>query len=140
MKREMPVSSPTPEDVVRDFCSNYGPTYEDMIATTKRLVHDDVQWVAPTFEKPIESLDQLLADLERARDLGVHGFSFDILHLAVDGNVVLMQRVDKTLDKDGNVLHELDMMCLHCVEDGKFRWVKEYFFDPNSYAEAWGDP
>lgn len=133
------MSSATPEEVVRDFCANFGPTYEEMVATTKRLVHDDVNWVAPTYEKPITSLEQLLRDLERARDLGVHGFEFDIHYLGVDGDVVLMQRTDKTLDKDGNVLHQLDMMGVHSVQDGKFRWVKEYFFDPNSYAEAWGD-
>jgi limonene-1,2-epoxide hydrolase len=138
-REAVPMSSATPEEVVRDFCSNFGPTYEDMVATSRRLVREDVNWVAPTFEKPITSIDQFLADLERARALGVHGFEFEIHHLAVDGDVVLMQRTDKTLDKDGKVLYELDMMCMHCVQDGKFRWVKEYFFDPNSYVEAWGD-
>lgn len=131
------MSSPTPEDVVRDFCANYGPTYDDMVATSKRLVHDDVDWVGPNGVH-CTSLADLLADLERGRDtLGVAAFDFEIHHLATDGNVVLMQRTDRTLDKDGKVLHSLDMMCMHCVEDGKFRWVKEYFFDPSSYAEAW---
>ena len=133
------MSSASPEEVVRDFCANFGPGYEQMVATGKRLVHEDVHWVAPTQEKPITSLDGFLADLARAKELGVHGFAFEIPFLAVDGDVVLMQRKDKTLDKDGNVLAELDMMCMHCVQDGKFRWVREYFFDPAAYVAAWGD-
>jgi limonene-1,2-epoxide hydrolase len=83
-------------DVARDFCANFGPTYEDAVTTCKRLVHADVSRQSVTSDDhPVESLDALLDDLRRAREvMGAEGFSIDVHRMQAAGNVVLMHRTD----------------------------------------------
>ncbi|MGW4676737.1 hypothetical protein [Streptomyces sp. NPDC004324] len=66
--------------VVRDFWESFGPTCDDAVATCRRLVHDVVAWESVLAEaKPVESLDDLVADLERARvELGAEGYHFEV--------------------------------------------------------------
>jgi limonene-1,2-epoxide hydrolase len=133
------MSDLSPEAVARDFCANFGPTYEDAVATCKRLVHENVRWEAVTSGgDPIESRDRLLADLERARSgMGAEGFSIEIHHLATNGDVVLMQRTDNVLDKNGDLLTSLDLMSIFRVEDGKVTWSRDYFFDSRVFLDGW---
>jgi limonene-1,2-epoxide hydrolase len=128
-----------PLDVARDFCANFGPGYDDAVATCKRLIHPDVSWQSVTSDvHPVESLGALLDDLRRARDaMGAEGFRIDVHHIQADGDVVLMHRTDVILDADGKVLDELDMMSMLCIEDGKIRWSRDYFFDSRRFVDAW---
>lgn len=135
------MSNVSPEAVARDFCANFGPTYDDAVATCKRLLHENVRWEAVTSgDDPIESRDQLLADLERARSaMGAEGFGIELHHIAAAGNVVLMQRTDKVLDKNGDLLTALDLMAIFRVEDGKVTWSRDYFFDSRAFFEGWAE-
>jgi limonene-1,2-epoxide hydrolase len=135
------MSDTSPEAVARDFCANFGPTYEDAVATCTRLVHQNVSWEAITsVGAPVESRDQLLGDLERARStMGAEGFGIDLHHIAVTGNVVLMQRTDKVLDKNGDLLTSLDLMAIFRVEDGQVTWSRDYFFDSRAFVEGWAE-
>ncbi|WP_181387450.1 nuclear transport factor 2 family protein [Streptomyces sp. Act143] len=132
------MSSAAPAAVVREFWESFGPTCDDAIATCKRLVHEDVAWESVLAEaRPVRSLDDLVADLERARrDLGAEGYHFEVKYLAEQGDVVLSQRIEKILDKDGNVLLVFDVMALCRVENGKITWNRDYFY--NTQPETWG--
>lgn len=134
------MSTASPMDVARDFCAHFGPTYEDAVATCKRLVHPDVSWQSVTSDvHPVESLDALLDDLRRARELmGAEGFSIDVHRIQADGNVVLMHRTDNILDAEGNLLDALDMMTMLSVEDGMIVRSRDYFFDSRKFTDAWG--
>jgi limonene-1,2-epoxide hydrolase len=135
------MSDISPEAVAKDFCANFGPTYEDAVATCQRLVHEDVHWEAITSAgDPVESRDQLLADLERARSgMGAEGFGIELHHIAANGNIVLMQRTDKVLDKNGDVLTDLDLMAIFRVQDGKITWSRDYFFDSRVFLDGWAE-
>ncbi|MET8783585.1 limonene-1,2-epoxide hydrolase family protein [Streptomyces sp. NPDC049097] len=134
------MSTASPIDVARDFCAGFGPTYEDAVATCKRLIHPEVSWQSVTSDvHPVESLDALLDDLRRAREgMGAEGFSIDVHRIQADGNVVLMHRTDNVLDAEGKLLDALDMMSMLCIEDGKIVWSRDYFFDSRKFTDAWG--
>jgi limonene-1,2-epoxide hydrolase len=135
------MSNATPLDVARDFCANFGPTYDDAVATCRRLIHADVSWQSVTSDvHPVESLDALLGDLRRAREImGAEGFGIEVHHIQADGDVVLMHRTDNIFGEDGKLLEALDMMSMLCVEDGKIRWSRDYFFDSRKFTDAWGE-
>ncbi|MEU1621118.1 limonene-1,2-epoxide hydrolase family protein [Streptomyces sp. NPDC005722] len=134
------MSTASPMDVARDFCAAFGPTYEDAVAACERFVHPDVSWRSVTSnDHPVDSLDALLDDLRRARDvLGAEGFGIDVHRVRADGDVVLMHRTDNILDAQGQVLEALDLMAMLRVEDGRIVWSREYFHDPLRFTEAWG--
>lgn len=136
--KEARVSNVEPAVLVRDFWETFGPTCDDAIATCKRLVDENVSWESVLAEaKPVRTLDALVEDLERARrDLGAEGYDFDVKYIAEQGNVVLSQRIEKILDKDGKVLLVFDVMALSRVENGKITWNRDYFY--NTQPEAWG--
>ena len=133
------MTAASPLDVARDFCANFGPTYDDAVATCKRLIHANVSWQSVTSDiHPVESLDALLDDLRRAREtMGAEGFSIEVHRIQTDGDVVLMHRTDNIMDSDGRLLEALDMMSMLCIEDGKIRWSRDYFFDSRKFTAAW---
>ncbi|MEU0039477.1 limonene-1,2-epoxide hydrolase family protein [Streptomyces sp. NPDC006333] len=128
----------SPAAVVRDFWENFGPTCDDAIVTCKRLVHDVVAWESVLAEaKPVNTLNDLVADLERARlELGAEGYNFDVKYLLAQGDIVLSQRIEKILDKNGNVLLVFDVMAVTRVVDGKISWNRDYFY--NTQPGEWG--
>lgn len=133
------VSHASPSEVVRDFCANFGPTYDDAIVMFKRLIHSNVSWQSiTTIDHPVESLDAMLENLHRAREtMGAERFRVDIHHIQDSGDVVLLHRTDNVMDKDGKLIHALDMMSMFRVKYGKICWSREYFFDSRSFAVDW---
>jgi limonene-1,2-epoxide hydrolase len=71
--------------------------------------------------------------------MGAEGFGIELHHIAVTGNVVLMQRTDKVLDKNGDVLTALDLMAVFRVENGKITWSRDYFFDSRAFLDGWAE-
>ncbi|SNT60469.1 nuclear transport factor 2 family protein [Actinacidiphila glaucinigra] len=134
------MSSASPLDVARDFCAGFGPTYEDAVATCRKLVHPDVSWQSVTSnDHPVESLAALLDDLRRAREtMGAEGFGIDVHRVRADGDLVVMRRTDTISDAEGNPLHVLDLMSMLRVVDGKIVWSRECFLDSRTSDEAWG--
>ncbi|MFG3585770.1 hypothetical protein [Streptomyces sp. NPDC047990] len=124
--------------VVRDFWESFGPTCDDAVATCRRLVHDVVAWESVLAEaKPVESLDDLVADLERARvELGAEGYHFEVKHLVEQDDIVLSQRIERILDKDGGILLVFDVMAITRVVDGRISWNRDYFY--NTQPGEWG--
>ncbi|WP_329318498.1 hypothetical protein OIE77_02740 [Streptomyces sp. NBC_01715] len=124
--------------VVRDFWENFGPTCDEAVATCKRLVHDVVAWESVLAEaRPVNSLDDLVADLERARvELGAEGYHFEVKYFVEQEDIVLSQRIEKILDKDGKILLVFDVMAITRVVDGKISWNRDYFY--NTQPGEWG--
>ncbi|MZE70935.1 limonene-1,2-epoxide hydrolase family protein [Streptomyces sp. SID5789] len=127
-----------PSAVVREFWESFGPTCDDAIGACRRTVHEQVAWESVLAEaRPIGSRDELIEDLERARrDLGAEGYRFDVKYVAEQGDVVLSQRIEEILDKDGKILHVFDVMALTRVRDGRITWNRDYFY--NTQSQAWG--
>ncbi|MFE2645408.1 limonene-1,2-epoxide hydrolase family protein [Streptomyces nigra] len=133
------VSHASSLEAVQDFCASFGPTYDDVVVMFKRLIPPNVSWQSvTTIDHPVESLDAMLVNLQRARKtIGAERFRVDVHRIQDDGDVVLVHRTDTVMDKDGNLLHELDMMSMFRVEHRKIRWSREYFFDSRHFAVDW---
>lgn len=94
------MSHPSPVDTVRNFCAEFGPTYDDAVATCQRFLHPDVNWQSVIFnDHPVDGLDALLEDLRRALEtFRASGFRMDVRHIQADGDVVSVRRTDELLD------------------------------------------
>jgi hypothetical protein len=85
------MSELTPEEVVRRYWAEFGPTYNDAVASSRRWLHEDVNLVS--FGSRIENLDALLADLEQARDkMGIHGYRVYMRNVAANGPISVTTR------------------------------------------------
>jgi ketosteroid isomerase-like protein len=95
-------------------------------------LHEELELVAfLNKDDPISSLDEMLADLERARtDLGVAGYTVEPKKVASNGNVVFAERHEVMLDSEGRPLSTFDVVGVHMVEDGRIRRFTDYFFAP----------
>lgn len=120
------------ENVVRNYWAGFGPTHADAVASAKRWLHEELELVAfLNKDDPISSLDEMLADLERARtDLGVAGYTVEPKKVASNGNVVFAERHEVMLDSEGRPLSTFDVVGVHMVEDGRIRRFTDYFFAP----------
>jgi len=60
--------------------------------------------------------------------------SWEVLHLVEQGNVVIAERVDRTMTKDGK---QVDLPCCGVfeIEDGKIKAWRDYF-DMGTYMNA----
>ncbi|MDX2815690.1 limonene-1,2-epoxide hydrolase family protein [Streptomyces sp. PA03-5A] len=133
------MNNATPLEVVRDFCTNFGPTYDDAVAMFKRLAHPDISWQSvSSINHPVESLDALLKNLQRGREvMGAERFRVDVHHIEADTDVVMVHRTDSIMDREGDVLLSIDMMAMFGIEDGRIRWSREYFFDSRPFTASW---
>jgi limonene-1,2-epoxide hydrolase len=130
------MSEITSEEVVRRFWTEFGPTYDDAVASSKRWLHEDLQLVA--FNAGIERLDTMLEDLRRARDeLGIHGYRVSLPNVAANGSTVFAERHEELLGADGEVVTTFDVVGVFTVEDGRIRRFRDYFFDSRQMAAGW---
>jgi limonene-1,2-epoxide hydrolase len=131
----------SPEDVVRNYWTQFGPTFDDAVTSSRRWLHEDLELISfMTPDNPITKLDTMLEDLERARtDAGVHGYVVELPNIAAKGNVVFAERHETLLDKDGNPVNVFDVVGVFEVEDGKIRRFTDYFFDTRQMAGGWND-
>lgn len=133
------MSELTPEDVVRNYWNGFGPTHADAVASAKRWLHEELELVAFLNKSdPISSLDEMLADLERARtDLGIAGYTVELRKVATNGNVVFAERYEEMMGADGKVLTTFEVVGVHVVEDGRIRRFTDYFFDSAAMLAGW---
>ena len=131
----------SPEDVVRNYWAQFGPTFDDAVASSRRWLHEDLELVSfMSPDNPIKKLDAMLEDLERARaNAGIHGYAVELPNVAANGNVVFAERHETMLDKDGKPLTAFDVVGVFEVEDGKIRRFTDYFFDTRQMAGGWND-
>jgi limonene-1,2-epoxide hydrolase len=126
-----------PVAVVSEFFALFGPSHDQMVAAAQRYCHEDMYWASAGYDPPrITSRARLVADLEKAKaNKGISGFTFDIVHIAANGPIVLTERFDNALDADGNLAHAFKVMGILKVEDGRIRWFRDYFYDTGEFAE-----
>jgi limonene-1,2-epoxide hydrolase len=130
------MSELTPEEVVRRYWAEFGPTYNDAVASSRRWLHEDVNLVS--FGSRIENLDALLADLEQARDkMGIHGYRVYMRNVAANGNAVFAERREELIGADGAVKAVFDVVGVFTVDDGRIRRLTNYFFDSREMAAGW---
>jgi limonene-1,2-epoxide hydrolase len=131
------MSEQDPETVVREFFTAFGPTIDDMVSAARRYFWPDMYWASAGFDPPrVNSLDDLIADLEKARaNKGIAGFRFELVTVAAVGDKVLNERFDFTVDAAGNVVHEFRLMGIMGVRDGKISYGRDYFYDTTEFGE-----
>jgi len=127
-----------PEEVVRGYFSSNGPTHADFVADTERWLARDVVWIDRSNPDGLRGLREVVAELERARSIGVEYMSFEVYDLVVVGDAVLTRRNDRLHGPDGIVLANLDMMGYNRVADGKIVYGKDYHFEVAAYDATWG--
>ena len=109
-----------PEAVVRAFCAAWDNI--DMDRILGLLAPDAVYQNGPA--RPVRGHDQIAA-LLRKMTAGLSACEFEILHLAVSGDVVFTERRDAV--NVGSVTAVLPAVGVFEVRDGVIREWREYF-------------
>ena len=126
----------SPEEVVRRFWTEFGPTYDDAVSSSEQWLHEDLKLTA--VGHTIEDRATMIADLTRARDvLGVHGYRITPLNIAANGNVVFAQRHEELLDADGAIVTVFDVVGVFTVKEGRITHGTDYFFDSRQMSADW---
>ncbi len=116
----------SPEEVVRAEMAAW--ERRDVDEVMSYFANDATYDIGPTYPT-LSGRDAIRGTIEayfRRRVTHVH---FDILHLAVDGDVVLMERVDHWI-VDGKSI-DTPVMGAYEVKDEKIKAWREYFVPPD---------
>ncbi len=116
----------SPTDVVAAFVAAWERNDPPGIL---ELFAEDAVWYDGFPADRLEGTEQIRRQLERySRHLSE--VSIEVVHQAVDGNVVLQERVDRGL-RDGTPF-EVAAVCVFHVEDGRIRENRDYW-NPAAY-------
>jgi limonene-1,2-epoxide hydrolase len=115
-----------PAEVVAAFCKAWERNDPEEIVN---LFADDAVWFDGYPANPFTGADQIRSQLERySRHLS--DISIEVLHEAVDGDVVFQERVDRGL-RDGKPF-EVAAVCVFTVRGGKIVENRDYW-NPGAY-------
>ena len=117
----------TPIETVTAFIAEWGKGNEEMLASYRDFFTAATVWenVGLSVTTGGEEAVALLQGFETA--YGVHHIKVDMLNIAAAGNVVLTERVDRMMDRNGNEGWVVRMMGVFEVEGGKIARWREYF-------------
>jgi len=117
----------TPIEIVTAFIAEWGKSNEAMLASYRRYFTAATVWenVGLTVSTGIEEALAVLKGFEPA--FGVHYIKVDMLHVAAAGNVVLTERLDRMMNKNGIEAWTVRLMGVFEVENGKIARWREYF-------------
>lgn len=108
------------ERLVRDFCEAWSRRDIDELLGyfTDDAIYHNVPLDPAQGHEAIRNVMMLFVPLSRE-------ISFDIKHLAEDGNIVLTERVDRFVMEGGTI--ELPVMGVFEVQNGKITAWRDYF-------------
>jgi limonene-1,2-epoxide hydrolase len=117
----------TPIEIVTAFIAEWGKSNEAMLAAYRRYFTTATVWenVGLTVSTGVEEALAVLKGFEPA--FGVHYIKVDMLYIAAAGNVVLTERLDRMIDKQGIEAWTVRLMGVFEVENGKIARWREYF-------------
>jgi limonene-1,2-epoxide hydrolase len=126
--------APTPENVVREFFDHRaipGNVVEAIdIYVAESCVWTNTGMPAAEGKAAIKGFMQQFVDA-----LGMHGIRSDFRQFAIDGDAVLVDRIDHLLDADGRTIMSMEISSTFIVEDGRIVVWRNYF-DPTPFAPA----
>lgn len=116
------------EEIIRDFIGAWSRLDIDEILSF--FCEDGIYHNMPI--GPVEGVENIRAFIEGFTSAWI-STDWEIKSLVSAGNIVMAERLDKTLTKTGNV----DLPCngVFELEDGKIKIWRDYF-DMNTYIEA----
>jgi limonene-1,2-epoxide hydrolase len=117
------------ESVMREFfaiCSR-----GDVVGAVQRTFHEDVFW-SNTGYPDANGLTEAVALMQSFKDAGIHSLTPDFTTIAVDGNKVLVERVEHMQAQDGSTIVHLPVMGTFEIADGKIKALRDYF-DPSPF-------
>jgi len=124
----------TPESVVNAFLSAPLTSFDEMRANYERYLADDVVWHTGTVL--CNSRAEAIAHLERAADhYDMAYWRNEILHEAVNGNVVFNERLDHVIRHDGSELGMTLVCAVFEVRDDLIVAWRDYY-DPTELREV----
>lgn len=117
----------TPTETVVAFIAEWGKGNEAMLAAYRHYFTPATVWenVGLSVTTGIEEAIALLNGFEPA--YGVHYIKVDLLHIAAAGEVVLTERVDRMMDRNGVEGWSVRMMGIFELQNGKVARWREYF-------------
>jgi|GEM_PF-531092 len=90
--------------LARAFFAGMGPTFEDFVRTFETMLSEEVVWESVGFDRH-DGKAECLAYLDTLRaTTGFEYCTIGVQHLAVDGDVVLTERLDTMFRADGTVI------------------------------------
>lgn len=117
------------ESVMREFftiCSR-----GDIVGAVEQTFHEDVFW-SNTGYPDANGLKEAVTFMQTFKDSGVHSLTPDFKTIAVDGNKVLVERVEHMRTQDGTTIVRLPVMGTFEIADGKIKALRDYF-DPSPF-------
>ncbi|EHB58036.1 Limonene-12-epoxide hydrolase [Mycolicibacterium rhodesiae JS60] len=120
------MTTPSNEQLVRDFFAAMGPTLAHFKDNFRQRLADSVVWESvgrPPRHGRQACLDHL--DYLKAA-IGMEYCTIEILNIAVDGNVVLSERVDTMFTADNTPTHAIRIMGAVEVVDGQIVRYTDY--------------
>lgn len=95
--------------------------------------HNDMSIVLPGREAPIVGLDAYREMVEQSF-AWARPVSFDVHHIAVDGDIALAEWTIRVARRRDDVLYEWSGMSVCEVRDGRITWWREYHRAPPAPA------
>jgi limonene-1,2-epoxide hydrolase len=112
---------------VTEFFSRWSASFEDLCDSFQEEFGPDMVWD----QRPIPVIvgaDDAVRALRRGRKrLGLETIDVEMVHLAVDGDVVHTQRIDTLRRADGSVLVAAPVAGVLTYRDGRLVHWREYF-------------
>jgi limonene-1,2-epoxide hydrolase len=126
--------TPTPETVVRAFFDHRARP-GNVVEAIDLYVAESCVWTntgMPTAEgkAAIKGFMQQFVDA-----LGMQGIKSDFRQFAIDGDAVLIDRIDQLLDADGREIMSMEISSTFIVEDGRIVLWRNYF-DPTPFTAS----
>ena len=110
------------------FLNAWGPTKGDLRGAYRDYLAEGAIWenVGLMTTKGVDEALTLMTQFEQSA--GIWAFKVDILHIAGQGDVVLTERVDRRITKDGHVAKDgIRVMGVFEVKAGKITAWRDYF-------------
>jgi limonene-1,2-epoxide hydrolase len=120
------------EQQVRALFEGFDGGPEPVHAAIRAVFADDCVWVngpIATTTGPEEAIALMVAAEER----GVHAIEFEVLNLAVNGDVVFAERIDHGRSADGTTAWSVPVTGVFEFQGDKLAAWREYF-DPGALA------
>jgi len=116
------------EKVAKDFVERWSLGPDEMVYHSFReFFTPDTHWDNVGI-RVTKGIDEAIGLMEGYRDAtGTDSVKVDILNLMSTGSTVIMERLDRMLDRNGREFLVLPAVGVFGIEGGKIAWWRDYF-------------
>jgi len=117
--------SPTPDELTKAFIDGMGQSYDNVVDNMRKYLREDVEWHTGTALR--HGLDDAIAHMSEAKDVGISHWDADILRQASNGNVVFQERVDHIYRLDGSKLADTYVNAVFEIDGDQIAKWRDYY-------------